>query len=139
MSRTSLDIFKVSADGRVTEVILDKLETSLAGVVLLAEYDGQYKRLWTWLWRYGLSRDVFNTLHLGGDGPDCTRLGCAYALHGCNPAIAIHENALEDKWSGRLLIQNYKKRPLMLFNYLWQDFRKRIMDLLSCRSSRICI
>jgi len=62
-----MGVFKMSADGHVAEVILEKLETSLAGVILLMEYDGQCKRLWTWLWRYGLSRYVFNTLHLGGD------------------------------------------------------------------------
>jgi len=76
-----MDTFTVSADGYITEVNLEKLEASLAGLVLLVEYDGQCKRLWTWLWRYGLSRDVLNTLHLGGHGPDPDRMRLKGANH----------------------------------------------------------
>ena len=124
MSEKSPNIFTVSADYRVTDVILDMLETSLAGVMLLAEYDGQYSRLWTWLWKYGLSKDVFNTLHLRGDVPGFPRLGRGYILTGCTPEIAIHESVLGAKWSGRLLIQRYNKRYAILFEYLWHDIQK---------------
>lgn len=126
----------MSVDCLTTEVVLAKLEASLAGAVLLVEYDGRYKRLWTWLWKYGLSRDVFNILHLGGDWPDISGLGRGYILAGCSPEIAIHESVLGEKWSGRLLIQAYEKRPLLLFEYLWHDIQKMFMDLLSCGGSR---
>src|ERR1700721_1967180 len=94
--------------------------------MLLVEYDGWYKRLWTWLWKYRLSRDIFNTIHLGGDWPERPGVGHGYVLAGYSPEITICESVLRKTWSGRLLIQAYEKRPLMLFEYLWQDIQKTL-------------
>jgi hypothetical protein len=112
----------VSGDRQATEFHLNKLETSLSGVLLLAEHDGRYSRLWTWLWNYGLSRDVFNSIHLAGDWPAISRLGRGYVLSGCTREISVHEEVLERKWAGRLLIQQYCKR-FLVFGYLWQDIQ----------------
>ena len=59
-----------------------------------------------------------------------------YILAGCSPEIPICEGVLKEKWSGRLLIQAYEKRPLKLFEYLWHDIQKSLRDSLSCGGSR---
>merc|ERR1712093_465057 len=103
-------LFRVSGNYQATDFHLDKLETSLSGVLLLAEYDGRYNRLWAWLWNYGLSRDVYNSIHLAGDCPSMSSPGRGYVLSGCTREISLHEEVLERKWAGRLLIQQYCKR-----------------------------
>jgi hypothetical protein len=124
LSEVGPKYFSITADGQATRVTLERLEASLAGSLLLIEYDGRrYRRLWTWLWKYGLSRDKYNTVHLNGDGPAYPRSGRVYVLAGCSRAISIHESVLEERWSGRLLIQEYGKRRYMLFKYLWRDLQ----------------
>ncbi|KAH6699901.1 hypothetical protein BKA61DRAFT_621255 [Leptodontidium sp. MPI-SDFR-AT-0119] len=131
-------VFQVSGDHQATEFHLDKLETSLSGVLLLVEHDGRYSRLWTWLWNYGLSRDVFNSIHLAGDGPAISRLGRDYVLSGCTRDISVYEEVLERKWAGRLLIQQYYER-FLLFRYLWQDIQTGIASQVdgTLRSMRV--
>ena len=136
LTETSPKVFRVLGDCRAANIILDKLETSLAGTMLLAEYDGRYSRLLAWFWKYGLSRDVFNTIHLGGDWPERPGVGRGYILAGCSPGLPISESVLKEKWSGRLLIQAYEKRPFMLFECLWHDIRRSLRDSLSCGGSR---
>ncbi|KAH6667176.1 hypothetical protein B0J14DRAFT_183988 [Halenospora varia] len=130
LSETAPRIFKVSGDRLATEVVLDKLEVSLAGTMLLVEYDGQYKRLWTWLWKYSLNRDVCNTLRLTGDWPEPLGLGRGYVLTGGSSEILVNDRVLEGKWSGRLLIQEYKNRTIVLLEYFWQDIKKTILGIL---------
>ena len=115
----------MSGNYQATDFHLDKLETSLSGVLLLAEYDGRYSRLWAWLWNYGLSRDVYNSIHLAGDWPSMSSPGRGYVLSGCTREISLHEEVLERKWAGRLLIQQYCKR-FLLFRYLWQDLSSQV-------------
>jgi len=110
----------------VTAVILDELETSLAGTLLLVEYDGNWKRLCTWLWNIGLSRNKFNSIHIGGYGPGFVGLGTGYVLAGCSPEIHIDERILARKWSGRLLIQGYSKESSMFLRYAWQDTKEML-------------
>ncbi|PVH73692.1 hypothetical protein DL98DRAFT_606429 [Cadophora sp. DSE1049] len=123
--KVSPEVFRVSGEYQATDFHLEKLETALSGVLLLAEYDGRYSRLWSWLWNYGLSRDVFNSIHLARDWPAISRQGRGYVLSGCTRDIAVHEEVLERKWAGRLLIQQYCKR-FLLFGYLWQDIQRAL-------------
>lgn len=99
----------MSGDFQATEVILDKLEASLAGTIFLVEYDGNCGRIWDWLWQYGLSRDMFNMVRLEAETPDLFRSGSTFWIVGGNPSIKIHETVLERKWSGRLYILGYRK------------------------------
>ncbi|KAJ8062031.1 hypothetical protein OCU04_009811 [Sclerotinia nivalis] len=46
---TSPGFFRISGDRQATVVALESLETTLAGTVLLIEYDGHYLRIFTWL------------------------------------------------------------------------------------------
>ncbi len=126
MSEISTQVFQLTIGCQVTYVNHDSLETSLAGSVLLVEYDHKYKRL---------SRGVFNTLCLVGDGPGYPNQGCVYVLARCNPGGCVHESLLEETWSGRLLIQEYKKRPFIFLEYLWHDIRKKLGGLLGCMNS----
>lgn len=123
----------MSGDYKATLITRARLETSLAGTVLLVEHDGHYGRLWTWLWKYGMSRDTFNTICIEGKWPGMFRGGSGYVLIGGQENLPIHETILEKKWSGRLLIQGFEHQPLLLFKYFWQDVRE---TLASCYSAR---
>ena len=113
----------------------DYLETTLAGTVFLVEYDGRYQRILTWLWQYGLSRDTFNTFRIELEVPDIFRSGSSFWIIGGTTPVKIGQKVLERKWSGRLYILGYRKQPLMLLRYLWEDIRSRFADLLGhgCR------
>lgn len=101
----------------------------MAGTVLLVEYDSDFRRLFTWFWHYGLSRDTFNSIYLAGDYPDIKNSGRGYLLAGCSPEIRLHKTVLERKWSGRLFSREYAKKPLIsvLLQYLAQDIQKRLL------------
>ena len=121
----------MSGDFQAANFSLEKLESSLAGTMLLVEYDGKFRRLLAWLWKYGLSRDVITSpTHLSGDSPDHSRLGRVYTLAGSSPQMVLHEKGLERKWSGRLYLQEYDKEPLVpaLFRCIGQDVRNTLGD-----------
>ena len=133
MTEISPKVFRVSADYQATKVTLDQLETSLAGVMLLVEHDGRYRRLWTWLRKYGLRKNLYRTIYLSGNWPPSFRFGHGYILAGCSPEIHIDKSVLEDRWSGRLVIQGYEKQYLLLWKYLWYDIQKSARGMLKCR------
>lgn len=125
-------VFRLSGYLQVTTVPLEKLETFLPGTVLLIEYDRDFRRLFTWFWNYGLSRDTFNSIYLGADFPDHSRLGRGYVLAGCSPKMRLHKTSLQSKWSGRLYRGEYNKEHYVsvLLRCLVQDSRRRLVDLL---------
>ena len=117
-AKVAPNVLLVSGDSLATRVDEGRLEASLAGTVLLVEYDGNYRRILSWLWQYGLRRDKCNNIHLNAKGPHPWKFGMAYTLAGGYSEIPIHEATLERTWSGRLLIQGYKGQPLLLLKYL---------------------
>lgn len=131
VSESSPHVFRLSGDCMATEVTQEKLEPSLAGTMLLIEYDGKYGRLLTWLWKYWLSRDSWNMVQVGASAPDLIRSGISIWIVGGTPDLKIHKTVLESKWSGRLYLHEYGKDRSMMFRYLWQDI-KSSLPCLTC-------
>jgi hypothetical protein len=132
LSEISPKLFGVSGDCQATEVSLDYLETSLAGTVFLIEHDGRYGRFLTWLWRYGLSGDSFNTFRVEVETPNIFHSESSFWFVGGTLPIKISQRVLERKWSGRFYIIGHRKQRLLFFSYLWQDIQTGFTDSLSC-------
>jgi hypothetical protein len=99
--------------------------------VFLVEYDGNYRRLFTWLWQYGLSRDSFNTFKIEIEVTEPGRSGSSVWMTGGRKAIKIHETVLERNWPGRLYLQEHRKRRLALLWYLLHDIKMGFVSLFS--------
>ncbi|KAF7867282.1 hypothetical protein EAF04_005365 [Stromatinia cepivora] len=128
----SPNFFKISGDYQVTVVALECLESTFAGIVLLIEYDGCYRRIFIWLWQYWLRRYTSNILQIEAEAPDLFRFrfGKVFLMNGGSPIVPIHESVLERKWSGRLYIARWRQRRWVLVEYLWKDIRKGLAGLI---------
>jgi hypothetical protein len=114
-------LYTVSGGGFATDVHRDYLEASFAGAVLLNEFDGRYQRLWTWLWRYRLSRVKPGSFRIEYEVIDFLQPGPSFALVGGTRELVLGQSVLERKWSGRLYIIQHKHQLLPILRYLWQD------------------
>ncbi|KAF7870326.1 hypothetical protein EAF04_004072 [Stromatinia cepivora] len=129
LSEISPGIYRVSGGKQATEVAVESLETTLAGTLLLAEYDGRRRRILTWLWQYGLRSHTSNTFRAEVNVPDLIQPGREFWMVGGSAFIKIHESVLEKKWSGRLYIAGCRRRHLILFKHLWNDLRGYLTHL----------
>lgn len=131
---TSPGFFRISGDYQATVVALENLETNLAGTVLLAEYDGRYRRILTWLWQYRLRKCSSSIFQIEAEAPDLFqfRSGEMFLMSGGSPAVPIHESVLGRKWSGRLYIAKWKQCRWVLIEYLWEDIQRGLAGLISC-------
>lgn len=75
LSEPSPGLFKVSGAGQLTEVTLKSLEITLAGTVLLTEYDHCYRRMFTWLWQFWLRNCMSEVFQAEAEVPDLVHPG----------------------------------------------------------------
>jgi hypothetical protein len=118
------EVLDVSGDGRSATFYREQLEASLAGTMLFVECDYAYRRILTWLWQYGLSTKRYNQVRIADHSQNPMTGETIYWIYGTNDKLLTRETVLEDKWSGRLLIQAYKGKPLRMLKYVWQDIKK---------------
>lgn len=120
----------VSGDHHATLVNEAWLADTLAGTVLLVEFDGCYGRIFTWLLQYRWKRRVssFRGFKIRGSGPALFQSGDLFTIAASSnsPPIKIRESVLEERWSGRLYIAEWRKEPLLLVGYLWKDVRESL-------------
>ncbi|APA11286.1 hypothetical protein sscle_07g060560 [Sclerotinia sclerotiorum 1980 UF-70] len=131
---TSPGYFRISGGCQVTVVVLESLETTLAGTILLIEYDSHYRRIFTWLWHCWLRKSMSSIFQIEAEAPDLFqfRSGKVFLMSGGSPAMRVHESVLERKWSGRLYIGRWRQYRWVLIKYLWEDIRKGFDSLINC-------
>ena len=134
MSEASPGLFKVSGAGQLTEVTLKRLEITLAGTLLLTEYDHCYRRIFTWLWQFWLRNWTSEVFQAKEEIRDLVHPGTGnhFWMSGGSPEVRIHESILERKWSGRLFIARQRNSCCALIGYLWTDIREGFAGVFNC-------
>jgi len=92
---------------------------TLPGTVLLIERDGDWTRVPRWFYHYLLSSKRCDQIRVALHAVDLANGGVKYWFDGMEGGFWVHETVLEGKFSGRLYIEEYRGRPLMLLLILY--------------------
>lgn len=131
MSETSPGIFRISGDLQATQVTLECIQGTLAGAMLLFEYDGRTGVFLTWLWNYVSRKHTIRTFQVEYYVPDLIRSGYEVWMVGGSHPLVIQTSVLERKWSGRLYIIRHRRCYFSLFKYLRKDIRNGVASLIN--------
>jgi hypothetical protein len=110
----------VLIDGRIVYFKLDLLVSSLAGKLLLQEYDRRYKTM------HLVAEVIYShfreesTPEFSVEDPIGSWEGEVW-VNGCNPPVRVMETTLTRTWAGRVLKHGDKLSPWDMLRYLWQD------------------
>ncbi|KAJ8067035.1 hypothetical protein OCU04_004415 [Sclerotinia nivalis] len=111
------DIFQVASEGQGARVSLGRLQSSLAGAVLLYEYDGRIRPFYKLFKSYVLREDLLHAFKIEWiSGGNVYMVGSLYSS-------TIRTSIVGSKWSGRLYIAEYRRNYFILFRYVWKDIR----------------
>ncbi|KAJ8063240.1 hypothetical protein OCU04_008473 [Sclerotinia nivalis] len=131
LSETSPVIFRVTGDLQGTRANLECIQSTLAGAMLLFEYDGCKGVFLTWLWNYVSRKHTPYTFRAEYFVPDLIRSGYKVWMVGGSHPLVIRTSVLEMKWSGTLYIATCRRRHFALFEYLWKDIRDGLAGLIN--------
>jgi hypothetical protein len=124
-------LYTVSGGGFSTTVSRAKLEATFAGMVLLREFSSRSIGLWTSMWQHAwYSRTGLEAWRIETEVQDFLALGPSFTFAGGSQKLTLSQNVLERKWSGRLYIIGYKRRPSLVLKYFWRDIRLEFRTLL---------
>ncbi|CAD6440082.1 4970045a-2c86-44cb-b61f-bcbfd822b040 [Sclerotinia trifoliorum] len=123
LSEISPGIFRVTGDLQGTQVTLECIQGTLAGAMLLFEYNGRKDVFITWLRNYLSRKNTPHTFRAVYIVPDLIQSGYKVWMVGGSHPLAIRTSILEMKWSGRLYIARCQRSHSVLFKYLWKDIR----------------